>query len=341
MDFNSSGIFSPVTEISSYGRGGGFSFWPDEMDQGIRISVKRDDMIHPYISGNKWRKLKYLIALAKKSSVEHLVTFGGAWSNHLLATACAGAMYGFKTTGFVRGDENLSNPVLTLCQLYGMQLVFVSREDYKDKTGLYHQFTERGRTSAEQCLFVDEGGYSEEAVKGCSEIITELPQDYDHIFCACGTGATLAGLAKGLQDLIKKRTTLDLGESCTSSSVRKLTTVLHGVPVLAGGSFIENQVRRLVPEAAFELHTDYHFGGYARTKPELINFVREFVCSTGVLIEPVYSAKVFYAVFDLIKRQYFAPNARILIVHTGGLSGFLGMEKKFTFPVLGLNDLNQ
>lgn len=327
MDVNSGSVFSPVTEISSYGRAKGFHFWPHERDQEIRIDVKRDDLIHPYISGNKWRKLKYLITSAKKNAVEHIVTFGGAWSNHLLATACAGALYGFKTIGFVRGDEKVSNPVLTLCQLYGMQLIYVNREDYKDKFGLYQHFLELKEASADLYLFVDEGGYSNEAVKGCTEIIDELPQDYDHIFCACGTGTTLAGLARGLNER-KQRRALP-GKECN--------TTLHGVPVLAGGAFIDDQVRGLVPDADFVLHTDYHFGGYARTSPELLNFIQEFVSSTGILIEPVYTGKLFYAVFDLIKRQYFAPNSRILIIHTGGLSGFLGMEKKFSIPHLGLS----
>ena len=319
MDLNSAGIFSPLTEITSAGRPCNFPFWPAEKDQGIHITVKRDDLIHPYISGNKWRKLKYLIAAAKARSVHQIVTFGGAWSNHLLATACAGALHGFQTIGFVRGAEKVSNPVLSLCQLYGMQLIFVSREEYRDKPKLYRDYLEQQQALAEKTLFVDEGGYSHEALKGCAEIIAELPENIDHIFCACGTGTTLAGLAQGLKN-------------------RESDTILHGVPVLAGGDFLQAEVQRLVPDAEFLLHTEYHFGGYARTTPDLLDYVQEFVSHTGMMIEPVYSGKLFYAIFDLIKRQYFAPNARILVIHTGGLTGFLGMEQKFNFSPRALND---
>jgi len=278
-------------------------------DKSLMVDIKRDDKIHPFISGNKWRKLKYVLQSASRARKTHLVTFGGAWSNHLLATACAGATFGFKTTAFVRG-EAVSNPNLSLCKVYGMELRFVSRTAYRDKPLLYEQHF----ASDTEAYFVDEGGYSVDGAKGCAEIIDELPHAYDHIFCACGTGTTIAGLLHG----------------CAS---RALETQLHGVAVLAGGNFIPDAVRALYPEAQLDRltsHMDYQFGGYAKTSPDLNVFIRQFTAQTGILIEPVYTGKLFYGVFDLAKRDYFQAGDRILIVHTGGLTGILGLHEQFS-----------
>ncbi len=291
---------SPVTNIADFGLAR-----PAGAD--VFVSVKRDDLIHPFVSGNKWRKLKYAFQDLQASGKKEVVTFGGAWSNHLLATACAGAVHGVRSTGFVRGDEVVSNPVLNLCRVYGMELIYVDRTTYRDKKLLFDSYV-RTHAKPEDVYFIDEGGYSAEATEGCAEIIGELDEQFDHIFCACGTGATLAGLSKGL---------LASG----------LSTRLHGVPVLAGGAFIQEAAQELVPGADFELHLDYHFGGYAKTKPELLNFIKRFVSATGILIEPVYTGKLFYAVYDLIGSGYFNPGSRILILHSGGLTGFMGQQK--------------
>lgn len=283
-------------------------FLPLFKEKQVRVFVKRDDLIHPFISGNKWRKLKYALISAKENKQDTLVTFGGAWSNHLLATACAGAMFGFNTIGFVRG-ESVSNPVLAMCKLYGMELVFVTRTEYKHKTDLFHQRFESGSNA----LFIDEGGYGPHGMRGCSEIIAELKHTYNHIFCAAGTGTTLAGLAAGISD-------------------HKLEhTQLHGVPVLKGGAFIETEMKNLTaPIQQLTLHTDYHFGGYAKTTPELFHFIQEFVSKTGMMIEPVYTGKLFYALHDLINKNTFSVDDKILLLHTGGLTGFLGMYEEFT-----------
>lgn len=271
----------------------------------IEIFIKRDDLIHPYISGNKWRKLKYPLQQARQQGIYRLVTFGGAWSNHLLATACAGAQFGFKTTGYVRG-EKVSNPVLSLCQLFGMELRFVSREDYRNKKGLFDQ----DYSSDSTAFFIDEGGYSKSAAKGCEEIIKELKGEYNHIFVACGTGATLAGIAKGI-------------------SIYQPRAQAHGIAVLKGGSFIEKAVRAIYSDVDVTLHCDYHFGGYAKTTPSLISYIRSFCKTTGILIEPVYTGKLLFGITDLIKKDYFNKNDRICIIHTGGLTGFLGFQANF------------
>ena len=278
-------------------------------EKGVHVSIKRDDLIHPFISGNKWRKLKHTLQHARQTGRNHLVTFGGAWSNHLLATACAGARFGFRTTAFVRG-EAVSNPVLSLCRLFGMQLRFVPRGAYRDKDTLFASHFAHDP----QAYCIAEGGYSTHGARGCGEIFDELDRTYDHLCCACGTGTTLAGLA-------------------AAKHARGLPTKLHGVPVLAGGSFIADAVSSLYPDlptGTITLHTDYHFGGYAQHTEALNRFIQTFCSQTGILIEPVYTGKLFFAIFDLIDRGYFKPGEHILLLHTGGLTGILGMHEQLT-----------
>jgi len=269
------------------------------------IWVKRDDLIDPYISGNKWRKLKYILKDAQEKGKNHLVTFGGAYSNHLVATAAAAARNGLKATAFVRGEE-VTNEMLLICSLFGMQLIFIDRESYKNKAELFHVNFEND----ENAYFIDEGGASEEAVKGCSEIINELTTNFDHIFCAAGTGTTAAGLLRGINQ-------------------QQLTTKLHVIPVLKGGDFMKDEIAKYEPDLNnLHLHTNYHFGGYAKTKPSLLNFIKDFSAQTGMLIDPVYTAKMFYAINELQHQNYFEKDAKILAVHTGGLLGILGMKDK-------------
>jgi len=273
-------------------------------DAQISVHIKRDDLIHPFISGNKWRKLKYNLQEATAQNKSHLITFGGAWSNHILATAAAAATFKFKSTAFIRGEE-VSNPILSLCRTYGMELIFVSRTDYQDKKALYE------RVADSSSYFIDEGGYGALGAQGCAEIMDELTNTYDYIFTAAGTGTTVAGLVSAV---VKN----------------KLPTQIHAVPVLKGGEFIATEVGKIVnPPFPLHLHLDYHFGGYAKTKPELIHFIKDFVSDTGILIEPTYTGKLCFAVEDLIRRNYFPENSKILLLHTGGLTGFIGMHERF------------
>ncbi|WP_231464963.1 1-aminocyclopropane-1-carboxylate deaminase/D-cysteine desulfhydrase [Pedobacter sp. Leaf132] len=271
------------------------------------LYVKRDDLIDPFISGNKWRKLKYILQSAEKEAKNHLVTFGGAYSNHLLATAAVAAKASLTSTAFVRG-ERVENEMLLLCTLFGMNLIFIDREAYKDKKSLFKKHFGDDKNA----YFIDEGGASLQATLGCAEIIDELLEPYTHIFCAAGTGTTSAGLLKGILN-------------------HKLKTKLNIIPVLKGGDFIKNEVSKYVSNTEnLVLHTDYHFGGYAKTTPELISFIKKFTSSTGLLIDPVYTAKMFYAVIDLQKNNYFTHNDKILTIHSGGLMGIFGMKDKFT-----------
>lgn len=289
-------IYSPVQQIVT-------SLYDEKQ---VKVFIKRDDLIHPYISGNKWRKLKYIIQKAKSENRDHLITFGGAYSNHLLATACAGAKFNFKTTGIVRGEE-VNNPTLLLCRLFGMNLKFIDRESFKNKQSYYLTHY----SDNPNAYFIDEGGASHEAAKGCSELITELKGTYDHIFCACGTGSTAAGILNGIHENF-------------------INTKLHAISVFKNGGFIKDEILKYAQsDKNLILHLDYHFGGYAKTNDELIKFIKTISSSTGILLDPVYTGKMLYAVNDLVLKDYFAPGSNILAIHTGGLLGILGMSEKF------------
>ena len=274
--------------------------------QGLKVFIKRDDLIHPVISGNKWRKLKYILKQAQTENKTHLVTFGGAYSNHILATAAAAAKFGFKATGFVRG-EPVNNDTLFLCRLHGMNLIFIDREHYRDKSGVFYKYF----SDDPEAFFIDEGGASPEGAKGCSELIGELSETYDHIFCACGTGTTAAGIMNGIL-------------------AQKLTTRFHAVPVLKNGAFIKHEIDNLlITPGDYDVHLDYHFGGYGKADDKLIEFIKHFVASSGILIEPVYTGKMMYALYDLVADNYFKPDSNILAIHSGGIWGLLGMKHRF------------
>lgn len=273
---------------------------------GVKLFFKRDDLIHPFISGNKWRKLKYNLLKAETEEKNHLVTFGGAFSNHILATAAVGAKFNLETTAFIRGEE-ADNQILDLCRIFGMNLIFVSREAYHNKQDLYLQYFSEEKDS----YFIDEGGYGKEAEKGCREIIFELKQHYDYLFCAAGTGATAAGIINGAQET-------------------GLKTEINIVSALKGGEFLKEEINPLLIAAhSYNLHTEYHFGGYAKTKPVLIEFIKNFTRQTGILLDPVYTGKTLFAISDLAEKKYFKPQSKILMIHTGGLFGILGMLEKF------------
>ncbi len=281
-------------------------FYPLFKEKQIRFFMKRDDLIHPFISGNKWRKLKYNLQKAKSLNKTHLITFGGAFSNHILATSCAGAKFGFKTTAFIRG-ERVENEILTFCKMYGMDLIFVDRESYKNKNFLFESYFKNNT----EAYFIDEGGSGQEAEKGCREIIKELNQTYDHIFCAAGTGTTAAGIINEMQ-------------------AQNLTSKFNMVPVLKGGGFLKDQVSALLDkDYHYNIHEDYHFGGYAKTQPPLIAFIKDFAAKTGILTDPVYTGKALYCIKDLAEKDFFKPNSKILMIHSGGIFGILGMLNKF------------
>jgi 1-aminocyclopropane-1-carboxylate deaminase len=193
--------------------------------------------------------------------------------------------------------------------LHGMNLIFEDRKAYLEKELLFSKYF-KDNTNA---YFINEGGASMEGTLGCSEIISELKEDYDHLFCACGTGTTAAGILNGI------------GE-------KKLKTKFHGIPVLKNNGLLKTEITQFLSfDIPFELHEDYHFGGYAKTTEALIRFIKNFIKETGVIIDPVYTGKMLFALFDLIYKDHFSEGSRILAIHTGGLLGLLGMKSRFDF----------
>jgi len=262
----------------------------------VEIWIKRDDLLHPFVSGNKYRKLKYVAQDALNRGKSRLVTFGGAYSNHLVATASAGAALGLKTSAIVRGGEELDSPMLAICRLYGMEVLQVSREEYRDKEAAFHKFFKED----DSVYRIEEGGYSALGAKGCADLLPELKNNYTHIFCAVGTGTTVAGLANG---------------------AGKETTV-NGAVVLKGAEYLQAEIDKLlIPGAKAILHHDFHFGGYGKFDKEIMTFIKDFASQSGILTDPVYTAKMMMGIIHLAENNYFKPGDKILAIHTGGLWG--------------------
>jgi len=274
--------------------------FPEFAEAEIEVYVKRDDLIHPFISGNKWRKLKYNYKNFLESGYKGVVTFGGAFSNHILATAAFAAHAGIPCIGIIRGEAPQGvNHVLILARLWGMQLFHVSREAYNRKGDLGAEWRNKGY------FIIPEGGENEAGVQGCEEIVTELNQKYDHIICASGTGCTIAGILRGVLK-------------------RNWDTRCHSIPVLKEGLFIKERVMHYQSNIdQLLIHPQFHFGGYAKTDKILFEFLNNFASKTGILTDPVYTAKMFYALFELVNSGQFLPGQKVLAVHTGGLTGLL------------------
>jgi len=272
----------------------------------VQLYIKRDDLIHPTVSGNKWRKLKYNLLEAKTNGEKAVLTFGGAYSNHLYATAAAGNALGLKTIGIVRGLEleTRENPTLQFCREQGMALHFVTREEYRQRNS--EDYLKRISEQFGNPYLIPEGGTTGLALKGVAEMVGEVKEQLakmpDFIATAAGTGGTAAGI-------------LSAGADALAFSALK------------GGDFLADDIRQLLNEyqqpGNLTLLTDYHFGGYAKWNSELLAFMRDFQAEFEIRLEQVYTAKMFYGLFDLIKKSYFKPGTTIVAVHTGGLQGLL------------------
>lgn len=274
--------------------------------KGVQVFIKREDLNHPEVSGNKWRKLKYNLQEAKAKGLETILTFGGAYSNHIYATAGAGQAMGLKTIGIIRGEETLPlNETLSFAKSCGMEIHYMDRETYREKDtlkvnlALQYEFDE--------FYLIPEGGTNSLAIKGCEELISELENEYDHYCLPVGTGGTISGVITGL----------------------------NGVHNILGfsslkGDFLQPEVHKLVSDYSgktfdnWKINTDYHFGGYARTKPELFDFMKSFEDKHDILLDPIYTAKSLYGIHQLIHTDYFKSGSRILFIHTGGLQGRKG-----------------
>ncbi|NRS90082.1 1-aminocyclopropane-1-carboxylate deaminase [Flavobacterium sp. 7E] len=273
----------------------------------VSVTVKRDDLIHPFVSGNKFRKLKYNLLEAKKENKQTLLTFGGAFSNHIAAVAYAAKENGLQSIGIIRGDELrdkiIQNPTLQFAQDCGMQLEFITREAYRDKNEL--TFIASLQKQFGDFYLVPEGGTNDLAIKGCEEILTNEDAAFDYICCAVGTGGTISGLI---------------------NSALPHQKVL-GFPALKG-DFLQDEIRIFVQNQNWELITDYHFGGYGKVNEVLIAFINEFFKETKIPLDPIYTGKLFFGVMNMIENNYFPPQSKIMLIHTGGLQGIQGMNNK-------------
>lgn len=283
--------------------------------QGVELWVARLDLVHPYISGNKWFKLKYNLIHALQSGHSHIVSFGGAFSNHLHALAAACSYLGLASTGVIRGEVLYPlNPTLSDCEAWNMSFLPVTRMQYREKTSasFLHMLEER---LGSFCL-VPEGGSNLLALKGMSEVaetIFETLGHCDYLCCAVGSGGTIAGLT--------------LGVGTVGQCI--------GFSALKGADYMTSEIGSLLSRyqqeyataegAPWQLNHDYHFGGFARVRPELIEFIGQFERAFNIPLEPVYTGKMLYGVFDQIKKGAFKRGSRIVAIHTGGLQGRRGM----------------
>ncbi len=271
----------------------------------IKMAIKREDLIHPFISGNKYRKLKYNIEEAKRIGATSLLTFGGAFSNHIAAVAYAGKVNGFKTIGVIRGEElglnQELNPTLQYAKICGMHLEFITRASYRKKTS--KDFIGELKDRFGDFYLLPEGGTNNLAVKGCEEILQGDDFNFDYICCAVGTGGTISGIINASQRHQK----------------------ILGFPALKG-DFLQQDIRKFANQDHWDLITDYHFGGYGKIKPELITFINRFKRVYNIPLDPIYTGKMLFGVFDLIEKGFFSKDSKLLVIHTGGLQGIAGVN---------------
>lgn len=273
---------------------------------GIELWVKRDDLLHPVISGNKWRKLKYILDHALSLGAHTLISMGGAYSNHLHALAYVGRELGLKTVGLIRGEQpDTLNPTLADMRNWGMELKFVSRSDYRDLRHYKDRQDLPGINPRQYWL--PEGGAQALALKGVAELVREIDMPYDMLCVPCGTGTTLAGIIEALPESVS----------------------VMGFAALKNAGFLTADVESLLsrPYANWQINPDYHFGGFAQVNAGLMAFIEAFELKTHVPLEPVYTGKMLYGLYDLIAQGCFKPGQRIIAVHTGGLQGKRGFDQ--------------
>lgn len=276
---------------------------PFILSAGVNLYVKRLDMNHPYISGNKWYKLKYNIPEIEKTAHKTVLTFGGAYSNHIAAVAVAGEEFGFRTIGVIRGEEQRElNGTLSFAIRNGMKLHFVSREDYRKKES--KEFISSLSQQFGDFYLLPEGGSNDLAVKGCGEILNDVKIPFNWVCSSCGTGATLAGLILSLKQ----------GQQAI------------GFSSLKGANYLEEEVEKQLSHfqinssSNWQINNDYHFGRYAKTPKELLDFIRQFEMENNIPLDNIYTGKMMFGIYDLVKKSFFKRGETIIALHTGGLS---------------------
>lgn len=274
---------------------------------GITLVVKRDDLLHPVISGNKWRKLKYALIPAIEAKTTRIISFGGGFSNHVHALGYCCQQLNIQFTAIIRGDYSLNpSPMLQDLIRWKANIQYVDRQTYRQRTN--PDYLQTMQQQYPHALFIPEGGSQLQALKGVAEIIDELQNPYDYVLAPVASGGTLAGIVAGLTDHDKL-------SDCH----------VLGIGVLKGEGYLEQLVTDLLAKntqtQSWQINHDYHFGGYAKSNHELTEFCQNFYEQTEIKIEPVYSGKLFFALRDLIVKGHFPRGSRILALHTGGLQG--------------------
>lgn len=277
---------------------------PVLVEKNISLFVKRDDLTHPLISGNKWRKLKHNLIYAKQNNINQLISFSGAFSNHLYALAGASRLFNFDTEVIVRGPElDANNPCLKFAAACGVKLTVVNRLTYKRRYD--PDYLAELQQSKPKCLIIPEGGSNQLALKGIIELAQSLPK-VDQVWCATGSGGTLAGLIEGLPE----------------------KTQIRGVAVLKQADYLNETIKDLSPKAQhqtnWQLLTNFHHGGYGKFSEELWHFCQSL--HDQLPLEPIYTGKLFFTLFKLIEQGHFSAGSKIMAIHTGGLQGLSGLK---------------
>lgn len=274
----------------------------------VELHILREDEIHPTISGNKFRKLKYNLEEFKKGNYDSILTFGGAYSNHISAVAAAGKEFRIKTIGIIRGEEIVDkiheNPTLTFAQNCRMDLHFISRENYRNKNN--DDFIQDLKTQFGNIYILPEGGTNEFAVKGCEEILGKDTENFDFICCAIGTGGTISGIINSSENHQE----------------------ILGFPALKGADFLMDEINNFTSRSNWRLIPEFHFGGYGKVNDELLDFINDFKSRFDVTLDPVYTGKMMFGIMKLMNEGHFPKETKILTVHTGGLQGIEGMNQK-------------
>ena len=280
---------------------------PIHFPNGIELFIKREDLLHPIISGNKFRKLKYNLAEAKRLGYKKLLTFGGAFSNHIVAVAGAGKEFGFETIGIIRGEELEEkiheNPSLAVAQQFGMKFFFVSRDAYRLKET--PEFLEKMQSQFGDFYLLPEGGTNELAIKGCEEILSELDSEFSYVCTSVGTGGTVSGI---------------INSAASHQNIIGFSSLK--------GDFLQKDIAKFANQKNWSVNCEYHFGGYGKVTNELIEFINSFYTQFGIPLDPIYTGKMMFGIMQLIQNDYFPPNSKILAIHTGGLQGIAGMNLK-------------
>ena len=270
----------------------------------VRLFIKRIDKVHPFVSGNKWFKLKYNLLEAKKQGLNTLLTFGGAYSNHIAATAFAAHEKGLKSIGIIRGEEHLPlNTTLRFAIENGMKLHYVSRSDYREKTSA--NFLEKLKAQFGDFYLIPEGGSNKLAIKGAAEIFDSI-DNQDYICCAVGTGGTIAGII--------------------NASNNKQTVI--GFPAIKGFEQLEKDVNDWTNATNYKFINDYVGNGYAKINKDLVAFINEFNATHNIPLDAIYTGKMMMGILDLVAKDFFPKGSSILAIHTGGLQGNKGMSER-------------